>query len=598
MKKIMVITLTLFLLSVQLFAGKGDMKISYELNFDQPNSHLIIVSMTVSGADEDHLNFAIPAWRPGRYAIQNYSRLIQEFTAVDQNKKPLSFKKTDKDTWNVETSSAKSVTVSYKFYSTILDAGSTYYDEDEIYFNGANLFMYVHGYKDLPVTLKINSPDKWTIATGMNKVSEKNYSAPNYDDFADFPTIISPTLKHEVVTVNNIPVNIWVQGETNGDIKSLADDISKIAKAQFEFWNYVPFKEYHFLYHFFDRPFSHGVEHKNSTSICVGPLKDMPNPKDFSRIHGVTSHEMFHAWNIKTLFPDHIGLSFDYTKENYTDLLYFSEGFTSYFGDYFLIKSGLITEEKYFSGQARDIKTLEDTPGTKLQTLAESSQESWLTGYGYDGSRNKLVNFYSKGELVALLLDLEIRATTNQQKSLGDVMRSLYTDFAMNKKGFTTPDFKNAVKTISGKDFSEFFNQYIYGLKPLDFKDAFDKNGFTFEKSPDLPTVRFSLGLELRRQDGKWTVMNVIPGSAAYKAGLDINDVIVASDGQFMNLIPVEKTLPESDLDGWFQDMGNPKTITFTIIRKDKVKKVTVSGINYENYKYSIKRKDDNKNVW
>jgi len=598
MKKTLIASLNILLFTLSSFAGNSDMKISYELNFDRPNSHLMVVTMTVSGVDSKTLDFAIPAWRPGRYAIQNYSRLIQEFSAVDQNKKNLPFKKSDKDTWKVETGSAKTVSVTYKFYATILDAGSTYYDEDEIYFNGANLFMYLPDSKDLPVTLKINSPEKWTIATGLKKESERNYSAPNYDDFIDCPTIISPSIKHEVVTVNNIQINIWVQGETNGDLKTLADDISKIAKVQFEFWNYVPFKEYHFLYHFFDKPFSHGVEHKNSTSICVGPLKKMSNPKDFTRIHGVTSHEMFHAWNIKTLFPDNLGLTFDYTKENYTDLLYVAEGFTSYFGDYMLIKAGLLTEEKYFNTQAKDMKVFEDTPGNSLQTLAESSQESWLTGYGYDGSKNKLVNFYSKGELVGLLLDLEIRSATNYEKSLGDVMRLLYQTRAMKKKGYTTEDLKDAIKEVSGEDFAEFFANYVYGLKPLDFKDALDKNGYSFEKLPDVGTVRFSLGLELRRQDNLWQVTNVIPGSAAFNAGIDLNDLIIASDGQFLNLISVEKSLPDSDLESWFQDLGNPKSITFTIIRKGVVRKITVSGINYDNYKYSIKKKDDNKRVW
>ena len=583
-------TAVFFILTAfNLFAGKDDMKISYELNFDQPNSHLMIVTMTASGVDAKTVDFAIPAWRPGRYAIQNYSRLIQEFSAVDQNKNKLNFKKVDKDTWRVTTNGATTVSVSYKFFAYILDAGSTWYNEEEIYFNGVNLFMYIPEYKHLPVNLTINSPENWTIATGLTKTGNKTFSAPNYDDFADCPTIISPTVKHEMVTVNGTNIHVWVQGETNADLKTFAADIEKMAKVQFEFWGYVPFKEYHFLFHFFDKPFSHGVEHKNSTSICVGPLKDMPNPQDFSRIHGVTSHELFHAWNIKTLFPDKIGPTFDYTKENYTDLLYFSEGFTSYYGDYLLIKAGLLTEEKYFASQAKDMRSYELTPGNSIQTLAESSQDAWLTGYGYDGSRNKLVNFYGKGELLGLLLDLEIRAATSNKKTFGDVMRSLYNDFAKKNKGFTTEDFVKALNSVSGKDMSGLINDYVYTIKPFDFKSAFAKNGFTLTTEPDNNSIEFATGMSLRKSDNKWMVSNVIPGSAAYKAGVDMGDFILGFN---------DKGLPDSDQEKWFTDLKNPETIKVSGIRRGKSITFNLTGLNYSNVKYSISRNADNTKTW
>lgn len=585
------LTMLLFslLLTINLTAGKDNMKISYELNFDKPNTHLIVVTMTAAQVEDAVLDFAIPAWRPGRYAIQNYSRLIQDFSVVDQNKKSLPYKKTDKDTWQVTTNGSKTVSVTYKFYATILDAGSTFYNDEEIYFNGTNLFMYIHGAKHLPVSLTINSPDNWTIATGLTKTGNRTYSSPNYDDFADSPTIISPTIKHEMVTVNGSPINIWVQGETNADLKAFASDIEKIVKTQFEFWNYVPFKEYHFLFHFFATPYSHGVEHKNSTSIVVGPLKDMSDPKDFSRILGVTSHEFFHAWNIKTLFPDNLGLIFDYTKENYTDLLYISEGFTSYYGNYLLLKAGLTTEDKYFAARARDIRSNELNPGGAKQTLAESSHNSWLSGYGYDGSRNVLVSFYSKGELLALYLDLDIRAATSNKKSLGDAMRYLYDNFAKKNIGFTTKDFITSLNVVSGKDMSNVINDYVYTTKPFDWKTIFEKAGFTLTTEPDNSNLQYATGLSLRKSDNKWSVSNIIPGSSSEKAGIDAGDIIIGFDNQ---------VLPDTDLEKWFAFLNKPSSVQVMAIRRGKTITCNLTNLDYSNVKYSIKRNADNKTEW
>ncbi|MCA0445102.1 MAG: PDZ domain-containing protein [Bacteroidetes bacterium] len=577
-----------FLLSMTatLSFGKTETEIKYRLSFEEPNSHLMVVSVSVSGHGKSELDFVLPSWRPGRYAIQNYSRLVQEVSAFDDQNKPIPAKKINKDTWRISISKNQPVTFSYKFYANILDAGSTLYNEEEIYFNGSNLFVYVDGFKHSPVSLTIDSPKDWKTATALKRNPDGSFVSANYDDFIDCPTIISPTIQHHVVTVRNIPFHIWIQGKTNGNILALGESISKIAESQLEFWDgIVPFSEFHFLYHFVDYRNGHGVEHATSTSMVLGPLTDMPDSNNFKSALGTTSHELFHAWNVKKLIPADL-VPYDFTKEQYSDLFWFVEGFTSYFDLYLNYKAGILTEAELFADFANQFRIQELTPGNKITSLSESSFDSWLYGYASDGNRNKPISFYGKGEIVGFLMDLKIRSATNGKKQLRDVMLQLYRETVPSGKGYTKADLLRILKSVSGEDFQPFFTEYIDGVTPLPYEKLLAGFGLSLEKEPAPATFRTAAGLDLSRQNKQWVVTNVRPGSPALKAGLDIGDVIKGTETE---------PIPDTEIDPWLEKVKTNDSVTLEFTRSGETRIAKLENLDPVHYSYKISWKESGK---
>ncbi|MCK6601303.1 MAG: hypothetical protein L6Q77_05710 [Bacteroidetes bacterium] len=579
MSKLLFSLTTLVMMISTPLPARTSPEISYTVGFSEPNSHLIRISVTVSSHGRKELTFRLPAWRPGRYAIQNYSRLVQEVKAVSENGNSLPVRRESKDAWVVSVPGMEQVTFSYRFFANILDAGSTLYTQDEIYINGSNCLVWVEGLQALSPVISFEFPDGWKTATGLKRNQNGSFTARDYEELIDCPVIISPDLVHEEIKVREIPIHLWVQGKTNGNLSRLAKDIGKIAEAQFGFWDgIVPFSEFHFLIHLVDYRSGHGVEHRNSTSLVIGPLTDMPDPNDFSLLLGTASHEFFHAWNVKKLIPADL-VPYDLTKEQYTTFLWFSEGFTSYYDNYLNFKAGLMTEEGFFREMATQLKSQEQNPGRKITSLSEASFDSWLTGYSTDGNRNKSVNFYGAGELTAFFADLKIRTETGGKKSLRDVMLLLYRETVPSGKGFTRQDLLQAFKTVSGVSFEDFFSRYIDGTEPFPAGDILEAAGLTLTKELAPPTFRTALGIDLRRVNSAWVIDNVLPGSPGFKAGLDFGDILIGSENN-----PVPDSKPED----WLQKLDLTKPLQLDIKRKGQTKHLSVPDVNPDNFTYKI----------
>ncbi len=506
---------------------------AYKIESLEPNLHMYQISITVQNPEQKpELDFILPAWRPGRYQIQNYAANVQEFSARAANK-PLLAMKIDKQTWRVKTDNQSEVSVSYKYYAGAqLDAGNSYVGRDEMYFNGSNLFMYTAETRFKPVSLYIDYPKGWRVATQLNRTSDpKLFTAETYDDLIDAPTIASPTLTQFSTQVSGATIHICFHnpnalGGVRFNEQQLSADISKIVREQFEMMNDVPFKEYWFLYHIMPYPFGHGVEHKNSTSIVLGPIDAVNTPEFYDRFLSITSHEFYHVWNIKRIKPKEF-MPYDYTKESYTPMLYVSEGFTSYYGDLTLVRSKLWSPRRYLNEISANITSMQNQYGRKVQPLAMSSFDAWLSGYG-TGRANSTVNFYSKGELVGMLLDLEIRRRTDNRASLDDVMRLLNTEFAQAGKGFSASDFEKLVERVGKSSFVEFFEKYVYGTEELPFEETLAIAGLEVRKFPTQPYF----GATLKTEDKFQVIDMVVPESPAAVAGFDKGDMIVAIDGE------------------------------------------------------------------
>ena len=408
--------------------GNAKMVISYHLSWQKPNSHFFNLEMTVQNPGSDATEFRIPAWRPGRYIIQNYSKNIINFEAVDHTGRTLAFQKLDKDTWKVNHGGVKEITVRYQNYAYVLDAGASYLDDSEAYINPITLLMYIPGQEMLPVSMRIKKPDDWKIATALDADPVSGaFLAANYHELVDSPFLISPDFELLSFEHDGAIIELALQGAANYNRETVLEDIRKIVADQCKMMGGPPFKRYLFMVHLMPYRIGHGVEHKNSTSIVTGPA-DFDDPVFYGRFLGVSSHEFFHVWNVERIRPESIYLP-DYSKERYTSHMWFYEGVTSYYDLLSLKRSGVFTKYQFYAGLERSINRLQRTHGRKVTSAAMASWNSWATFE--DPPPHTTISFYNKGEILGLMLDMEIRQRTNNQKSLDDVMRYLYDNLSL-----------------------------------------------------------------------------------------------------------------------------------------------------------------------
>ncbi|MCH8127778.1 M61 family metallopeptidase [candidate division KSB1 bacterium] len=559
----------------------AEIKISYHLSWQEPNSHYYHITMTVENIKDNTIDFRIPDWRPGRYIVQNFAKNIVQFEAISGKNKSLDFRKIDKVTWRIETKGASRVTAKYKYYARQLDAGASYLDDAEAYFNPITCFMYIPGKEMLPVTLKIKKPDDWKIATPMDyDSSEDLFKIGNYHDFADSPFLISPSFKLLSFEYKNAIFEIAIQGEGNYDDQKIIDDIRKIVVDQVDMMQDVPFKRYLFMYHLVPYRMGHGVEHKNSTSIVRG-LPDFENENFYRGFLGVTSHEFFHAWNVERIRPKGIYHP-DYSKPNHTTLLWVSEGITSYYGGLSLVRSGLVSESKYLSNWARTIKGYKNNFGYQVTPVSDVSWESWAKSFG--APPNTFYSFYAKGNILGLLLDLEIRHLTKNKKSLDDVFRYLNVNYAKKDQGFTEEDLLKAIKKVSGKNFDVFFQKNIYGTEVIDWNQFLNHAGLELVEEKDKKTPDVYLGIRTRGDDKQTKISNISPDSPAYASGLDIDDILVALDGNRVH---------QKNLDFLLKNYQAGDVVNLTIFRREKLQEIQIKLTKAKNDKFKIEKVDD-----
>ncbi len=568
----------MFFLGVLTMAAKAAEPVAYTLTPGASNSHLIEVTVShAPDARDKTVDFAIPAWRPGRYLLQNYARNIQEFGAFDDTGAPLDFEKIDKNTWRVTRGKAKRISVKYKYYANVLDAGSTLWNEDELYWNGTNLLMYVVGHKELPGRISINVPAGWKYAYGLKKVADPFvFEAPDYDTLADAPAIFSPTLTDIPFEHAGTKYHLAIQGPVDYAKDKLAENVRKIvAEAVKMFGGTAPFDEYWFVCHSIPGGRYHGVEHLNSTSLTF-PAATFDDATALNRFYALASHEFFHVWNVKRIRPAVLG-PFDYSREVFTRNLWVAEGITSYYDDLICKRAGIYSQKDYLTALSGGINTQQRTPGRKVTSAAQASFDGWLTP---DDSRNVVTDFYTKGSLLGLMLDMDIRRKTNNAKSLDDVMRYLNDTYAKKGVGYPEDGIQKAVETITGADYKDFFNRYVYGLEELPYADYLNVVGLELAevRTPGKPAV--SLGVELSGDEKQTVLSNVIPGEAAFKAGLDKGDILVAFDGEQANTATLPRLL---------RNRKPGETVKIHVMRRAKLREFSLTLQDGGNLEFQVR---------
>jgi predicted metalloprotease with PDZ domain len=514
--------------------------IDYTIGWQQPNRHLFEVAIKVAAADAASLDFAIPNWRPGRYIIQNYARNIQEFSAQDERGAPLHWEKMDKSTWRVQTGSAPRVEVRYKYFANTLDAGASLLNEGEAYFNGTNLFMYLVGRRDQPCRLTMLAPTDWKIATALTRDhsnGEQTFLAADYEELSDSPVIASPTIAIKEYQQDNVTYHLAFQGKVEYEIDKLVAQVAKITSEQARLFGGAPFDNYWFLYHLTPGGRWHGVEHCYSTSITL-PQSAFASEQGRNNFYSITSHEFFHVWNVKRIRPAVFNPP-DYSRETYTRLLWFFEGVTSYYGDLMLRRAGVINDREYFAELTKRITELQNSPGRLIFSVEDASFNGWLQP---DDSENVQLSFYTKGELLGLALDMEIRRRTEQAKSLDDVMRYLNEHYAQHNLGLPENGIQVAIETVTGGSFQEFFNRFVAGREEIPYNQFLALAGLQVTAEPDKSKPAAYLGLRLSN-DEIATIINVYPDSPALAAGLDRGDTLLAINNRQANAANISEVL-------------------------------------------------------
>ncbi len=526
-KQILIIS-QILLLTISLYAQRPE--ISYQITWSQPNSHFLEITMTVENWTADSLDVRIPAWRPGRYVIQNYAKNVIDFTASDRTENSLPTQKLDKGTWRIQNTSSQTIVVKYKYYARRLDAGSSYLDDSEAYINPITCLVYIPGKELLPVSLVIKKPADWKIATALDFDENKEaFVSESYHELVDGPILISPSFKLLTFKHQDAQIEIALQGEANYDEKKIIEDIRKIVKEQIDIMKDVPFKRYLFMYHFVPYRFGHGVEHKNSTSIVVGPA-DFDDERFYEGFLGVTAHEFFHAWNVERIRPQAIYLP-DYSKENYTTTMWIYEGITSYYTGLTLVRTHLTKGEKYLKNWARTLKGFQNSYGRKVMSVSEVGWDSWTKSMG-NAPPNTYFSFYTKGNILGMLLDLEIRQRTKNKKSLDDVMRYLNETYAKQNRGVPEDGFQKGVETVTDSSFEEFFANYVHGTEELAYNRFLKYAGLELKIEKEEKAPKVYLGISTSGDEKQTKIRNVTPESPAFAAGLDRDDILLAIDGK------------------------------------------------------------------
>lgn len=436
----------------------------YHISVTDPESHFLTITYTISQINTDFIEIQLPAWRPGRYEIQNFAKNIQFIEASSNSGKKLLLKKLTKDRWKIETKDFSEVKVTYNYFAAIQNAGSSYVDEELWYLNFINFCMYTEGRINDPYEVFINLPEGFEIACGLRSSKKNTLQAKDFYQLVDSPLLASKSLQKSEYVVGEVKFAIWMHGNLQPNWSRIRRDFEKFSKEQIATMGEFPEDQYYFLNLILPTAFYHGVEHRNSTMVVLGP--DDEGEGLYTDLLGVSSHELFHAWNIIRIRPAEL-LPYDFTKENYFETCFVAEGCTTYYGDLFLKRSGVFDLEAYVKELQVYMKRHFENSGRAHQSLVESSFDLWLDGYE-KGIPDRKVSVYHKGALAALILDLYIRKKSNHEKSLDDVMRILWARFGKPFIGYTYEDYKDIVEEVAGETLEWYWNECILGKDLLE----------------------------------------------------------------------------------------------------------------------------------
>lgn len=535
----------------------------YEIRGEYPNQQFLKIRATIPVQD-NQVELQFPKWRPGRYELGNFAKNVRAFQVFDAQGKSLEFYKTDTHVWIVQGIQTQSIVVKYDYYAAELNAGSSFLSPDMLYVNPVNCLVYIKGLENESCTLhvKLNRPMQFA---GTLPEKDGLMHAESYHDLVDSPFVYCDTICSEVYSYGGVDFRVSFIGLNQAPWERVLQDFQKFTKAQFDDFGHFPSKTFHFINIITPYPHYHGVEHRASTMIVLGP-----NYKIFEDYYdellGVSSHELYHVWNVKSirsvdLYP------YDYSRENLSNMGYLCEGITTYLGDYYLMKSRIWSPEKYLREWEQVIQKHVDNPARFNSSLAESSFDTWLDGY-VPGAPGRKTSIYNEGALFAFITDIFIRKKTKGELSILHVMKELYHRFFMNNLGVTDQDFVNVVEEISKSTYQSLFQELIYSRTSLEghTSAALNAIGLELKLSPNSNPIEARLGIKTTYEQGAAKIQTMLPNSSAAHAGLMLGDKILG----------VNNFAVQNDLEHWMKHFEN-QDLQFLLNRQGKLIQLNVN---------------------
>jgi len=502
-------------------------RINYQVAMSDPTSHLFEITLEISSWQSQLLNLKFPIWTPGSYLIREYSKNLQNFQAKTTKNKDLSVSQIAKNYWQVQTNGLSTILISYKIYANELSVRTNHLDSTHGYFNGAALFFWIPGLEKEPIELKIIPPYRdWLVSTTLPEIKNKSntFLAEDFDTLVDSPFEIG---KHTLYNfhVLNKPHQLAIWGKGNFKPEKLLEDISKIVETEAKMFGGLPYEKYIFLLHLSSNGYG-GLEHKNSCSLLYNRFS-FGTVEKYQNFMQLVAHEFFHLWNVKRIRP--IGLeTFDYDAENYTDLLWFSEGATSYYDVLIPQRAGIYSSQVLLEKLSKDITRYLNTNGRKVQSASQSSFDAWIKLYRRDAnSDNSQISYYLKGEMLCLVLDLIIRRKHQNQKSFDNVLVELWEKFGQDEIGFNQKQLREIVESYAEQDLGQFFQDYVEGVEEIPFNDYLEPFGIILK--PEINSIPY-LGVKAQKEAYREIIKFVEMGSPAQIAGLAPEDELLAID--------------------------------------------------------------------
>jgi predicted metalloprotease with PDZ domain len=504
--------------------------IRYTLRFPAPHTHYVEVEATVPTAQKPVVELAMAVWTPGSYLVREYARHVEGLTARTPEGHELRLDKSRKNRWRIATHDAADIIVTYRVYCREMSVRTNWIDEGFALLNGAPTFLTLAEDEPRPHDIRLLLPEHWqTSITGLAAAPD---GAPHHYRAVDFDTLVdSPILAGNPAIypfeVDGIPHYLVNEGEGGiWDGPRSAQDVEKIVRAHRDMWGFLPYDKYVFFNMITES--GGGLEHKNSTVLMASRWQSRVR-KDYLAWLGLVSHEFFHVWNVKRLRPMELG-PFDYENEVYTKNLWTAEGITSYYTELGVRRAGLCTDEECFERLSSMIERLQTTPGRLVHSLEMASYDAWIKFYRHDeNSANTTVSYYTKGAVVAFLLDAKIQAATAGARRLDDVMRLAYTYYA-GDHGFTREQFRALVASVAGVDLRPWFVSVLETTEEMDYTEACDWLGLRFRPAPSPTPEKAWLGLLTRTENNRLLVSQVPRHTPGWQYGFNVDDEILAID--------------------------------------------------------------------
>lgn len=503
-------------------------EILYEVSVAHPEQHFFSVRMLIPDVSGE-VTVQMPAWN-ALYQIRDFSSHVRQVSAhAGRQEAPI--EKLDKQTWRAKGSGM--VEIAYTTYWDEPGPFATQLNAEHAFMNPAMILMYVPERRSEGVSLTIEDfPNDWQ-ASGGSVIDQFHvhapedakgrvfaFSAANYDNLADTPIELAKFQRLEVPGMHP-PVYIVVHGEERST-KGLADSLRRICSYQLKLMEGAPYERYTFIIHLGDaaRGAGGGMEHANATAISAR----LEEP-----LLGLAAHEFFHLWNVKRIRPATL-TPVDYTREQYTRALWFAEGVTDTYGSYTLVRTQLWSKEQFYLDLSQQVSELESRPANRWQSAEESSLDAWLEKYSLYNRPQESVSYYTKGQVLGVLLDILIRDRTNNERSLDDVLRAMNADFAQQNKPYRDSlDIRLTAEKVAGGSFEDFFRRYVAQAEPLPYDKTLALAGLALHTAQRKHPV---LGFYAERgPSGEAVVRDVDAESLAAQAGLRSGDVLLSWNG-------------------------------------------------------------------